>query len=483
MVCLLEELYVPSAPATAFIKERGLLGNARPHVKKALVFNLDLKDFYNSIHFGRVVGLLRSPPYNLREDTSRYIATLCCYNKALPQGAPTSPILSNMAAKKLDRRLAVLARDNLAYYTRYADDITFSFRNLNHDGICIEHNGDYFPSKKLIEIISKCRFTINDSKTRGATANARQVVTGLKVNQKINVDRRYIRATKAMIHSISIDEHAANQRYWAQNAESLTKLPELKDVVAGRISYIGMVKGVDSSVYEMLAYKFNSLPIDMKLAFDHSLPNVVGKKSSKLSGSEKYLSNCMWLISFEGIPNATLDDELVQGSAFMISGQRIITCAHTFEKASNLSQCFIYQAHDHNKKFKMKIKNICRHRDYVELEFLSKPAEKFISLKLYRDQGLRAGYNLTLVGFPEYFDSQKNANIVDVKVVNVQFKSTIYRYEVDAEILAGFSGGAVVNRYCQVVGMVTHGRTVASNDDGSFRIEGKSLFLGAESFL
>lgn len=239
----LEELYQPSAPATAFIKNKGLIENATPHVNKALVFNIDLEGFFDSIHFGRIVGLLCSHPYKLKHDTARYIATLCCFNGKLPQGSPASPVISNMVARQLDRKLSLLARDNLAFYTRYADDITFSFRNLNHDGICLERNGDYYPSDKLVEIIDSCGFLINSSKTRGAKSDARQVVTGLKVNKKVNVDRRYVRIKKAMIHSIGLDEDAANAKYWEANP-SKVRTP-LRNVVAGRISYIRMIKGVD----------------------------------------------------------------------------------------------------------------------------------------------------------------------------------------------------------------------------------------------
>lgn len=481
MASLLEHMYKPSSAATAFIKSKGLIDNARPHTSKSLVFNLDLEDFFGSIHFGRVKGLLCAKPYSLREDTAKLIATLCCYKKKIPQGAPTSPILSNMVAAQLDRKLSLLAKRNLAYYTRYADDITFSFRNLNHEGVCVEVNGVYQPSKPLVDIINGCGFTINESKTRGATSKSRQVVTGLKVNKKVNVDRRYVRTTKAMMHDISIDEDAANKKFWKKRPDK--EGTYLKDVVAGRISYIRMIKGVESSVYEMLAHKFNTLPIDQKLAFDPS-PLREDYTKNRVLGSKKYLSNCMWIISFDGIEGATFDDELVQGSAFMIAGQRIITCAHTFEKASDLTSCYIFQAHDHSKKYEMSIKEICKTRDYVELEFKEKPKRKFTTLEVYSNQSLHTGYELSLVGFPEYLASQTCATIIGAKVISSVIKSTFKLYEVDAEVVAGLSGGAVVNRYCQVVGIVTQGKSVSHNKDtAEYSIEGKSLFLGSENFL
>ena len=106
----LEKLYEPHQAATGFIKERGIVSNAKEHIKKAAVFNIDLANFFDQINFGRVRGMLMAKPYCLQEDTATIIAHLCCCNKIVPQGAPTSPVISNMICKKLDRELSFLAK-------------------------------------------------------------------------------------------------------------------------------------------------------------------------------------------------------------------------------------------------------------------------------------------------------------------------------------------------------------------------------------
>ena len=86
--CLSEE-YKPMANAHGFIKDKSIKTNASAHVKKRFVFNVDLKDFFNSIHFGRVKNLLLKPPFELDHSTATVVAQICCHNNKLPQGAPS----------------------------------------------------------------------------------------------------------------------------------------------------------------------------------------------------------------------------------------------------------------------------------------------------------------------------------------------------------------------------------------------------------
>lgn len=125
---VLQTVYKPSNAVHGYIKgiNRGIISNAKPHVKAGVVLNIDLKDFFPYINFGRVQGLFKHAPYNFNDEVSKTLAKICCYKQSLPQGAPTSPIISNMICSRMDRQLSKLARDNDCIYTRYADDITFS---------------------------------------------------------------------------------------------------------------------------------------------------------------------------------------------------------------------------------------------------------------------------------------------------------------------------------------------------------------------
>ncbi|WP_428654177.1 reverse transcriptase domain-containing protein [Runella sp.] len=127
-------IYEPKSYVTGFVNEKSIVDNANIHVGKRYVFNIDLQDFFPSITVYRIKAVLGIEPFNLindRDFLAFTISNLCCIenpqNKAvLPQGAPTSPILSNIASQKLDRRLNGLAKKVGCKYSRYADDITFS---------------------------------------------------------------------------------------------------------------------------------------------------------------------------------------------------------------------------------------------------------------------------------------------------------------------------------------------------------------------
>lgn len=181
----------------AFEKEKGIITNARIHRNKRFVLNLDLKDFFDSIHFGRVPGFFeKDNEYLFPHEVAVVIAQLTCYKGKLPQGAPSSPIITNLICRILDMRILKIAKKFRLDYTRYADDMTFS---TNWSGFLDVQ--DSFISEVLSDI-NKAGFQINEKKTRLLFRDSRQEVTGLVVNKKVNVNRKYIKQTKAMAHSL-----------------------------------------------------------------------------------------------------------------------------------------------------------------------------------------------------------------------------------------------------------------------------------------
>ena len=238
---ILSELYVPTYEAMAFIKGRSIVDNARQHLGQNYVLNMDLSDFFTSINAGMVerglVGIGVSPL------VARDISTICTYplyegrriHNVLPQGAPTSPILSNICSKVLDTRLSGLARRFHLTYTRYADDITFS---SNHN--VYQPNGEFF--KELYRIIEDCHFKVNPNKTRLQKRGARQEVTGLIVAKKPNVNRKYIKNLRAMINKIHFNENPAMHDI---------------NVARGKLNFMRMVKGDSDSTYRKLLIKLN----------------------------------------------------------------------------------------------------------------------------------------------------------------------------------------------------------------------------------
>ena len=145
----------------AFQRGKSILSNARVHKNKRYVVNVDLEDFFGSIHFGRVKGFFEhNNDFKLPTDVATIIAQLTCYEGRLPQGAPSSPIITNLICNIMDIRLLRLAKKYRLDYTRYADDLTFSTNNKR-----FINSIDDFLSQLKAEI-ERAGFKINDKKTR-----------------------------------------------------------------------------------------------------------------------------------------------------------------------------------------------------------------------------------------------------------------------------------------------------------------------------
>lgn len=181
----------------AFEKEKSIITNAYIHKNKRFVFNIDLKDFFTSFHFGRVRGFFqKNKHFQLPIELATVIAQLTCYEGCLPQGAPTSPIITNLICNILDFKLLNISKKYKLDYTRYADDLTFSTNNKHF----IRDIDAFF--LELDKQINKSGFQIKENKTRLQFRDSRQVVTGLVVNKKININKDFYKKTRAMAHNL-----------------------------------------------------------------------------------------------------------------------------------------------------------------------------------------------------------------------------------------------------------------------------------------
>lgn len=195
-------LYTPSDHAMGFTEGRSVVTNAEMHKGQNYVFNIDLKDFFPSIQQARVWARIQLKPLCFKRPVANLIAGLCSMKEimedktvryVLPQGAPTSPILTNMICDKLDHRLAGLAKRFGVNFSRYADDITFSSMHNVYQA-----NGDF--RKELKRIIEDQGFAMNESKTRLQKLGARQEVTGIIVSKKLNVTQKYVRDIRNVLY-------------------------------------------------------------------------------------------------------------------------------------------------------------------------------------------------------------------------------------------------------------------------------------------
>lgn len=176
-----------SKNATGFKPRCSIKENASPHVKQEYILNLDIKDFFTSIKYNQVKKVFLEIGYN--SEVSDALAKLTTYKGFLPQGSSTSPYLSNLVCKSLDKNLNYYVSINNINYTRYADDMTFSGSEKIKESI-----------NQIEKIIAAEGFRINKKKTRVISSNKRQEVTGLVVNDKININRKFIKQLRTEIY-------------------------------------------------------------------------------------------------------------------------------------------------------------------------------------------------------------------------------------------------------------------------------------------
>ena len=264
----LKQLYRAHPNAHGFIDGRSVASNAAHHAGKRWVLNIDLEDFFPTINFGRIRGLLLRPPFELGLPAAAVCAQIVTYRNGLPQGAPTSPVLSNFIAATLDRRLLRLAREHKLDYSRYADDITFSTDLPQFPpslAVREEVEGGGFrvaAGEALEQAIRACGFAVNAKKVRIQGRGVHQSVTGLCVNTRVNVERRRIRQIRAMLHAwqkFGLPAAAAEhmRRYRNPGTKRWQRSPEgaFRNIVYGHLSFVKMVRGPADPVYLKLCSK------------------------------------------------------------------------------------------------------------------------------------------------------------------------------------------------------------------------------------
>jgi hypothetical protein len=244
--------WIPAHEAShGFTRGRSVRSHAREHTRQFVVVRLDLEDFFASIAARRVYGIFRTAGYpesvahSLTALTTNVVssavwqalprpgvpAEIDAHHRLgrrlatphLPQGAPTSPALANLAAFGLDRRLSGLAASLEVNYTRYADDLTFS------GPARLVRVADTL-RRAVADIAREEGFMVNDHKSMLATRAGRQRVCGVVVNERLNAPRREYDILKAMLH---------NARVLGPGSQNREALPDFRAHLLGRISWIG----------------------------------------------------------------------------------------------------------------------------------------------------------------------------------------------------------------------------------------------------
>ncbi len=180
-----------SSSATGFIPHHSIIDNASAHLGQRCLLLIDVKDFFPSIKWYKVFAVFKLLGYP--QNIAQYLASLCCLNGHAPQGAVTSPALSNVIARRLDARIAGLAKRYGVNYTRYADDMTFS-------GDSISKRFQSFVNR----IIEEDGFRINRDKTRFIKGKHQKIVTGISISEdKLTVPKSKRREVRQHVYYIN----------------------------------------------------------------------------------------------------------------------------------------------------------------------------------------------------------------------------------------------------------------------------------------
>lgn len=424
---LLNKLYRVRNPVHGFVPSRSVKTNAEAHGGRRFIVNIDLEDFFGAITEKRVIGLLVSLGVDKR--VSEIVARLCCRSGQLPQGAPTSPVLSNMICYRLDTDLMQVAEASRCIYTRYADDITFSSHQPPSplfDGV-LPAVGRFSPdllASNLRTAITTNGFVVNADKAHYADRNSRRMVTGVKINAGLNVDRRYIRQIRAVLHSIERTGLAAAQsRYLATGGKG-----SLDDHLRGKISYVGHLKGQADPVVRSLAGRYNA-------SFK--------TRTIKLAPTaEEQRERSVWVVDH---PDAT-------GTCFFLKGVGLITCAHCVK---GLMEVEVLHPTKHTTSFRAAILHRDEHRDLAILDASAIPPSEFFELERASAKVV-ATDKVVALGYPGWgLGERLNIRPGEVTVLTVKFGVPII--EVSQQLAQGMSGGPIVDKTGRVVGVIRSG--------------------------
>ena len=425
---LLDQLYRPRQPVHGFVPDRSVKTNAEAHGRRRFVVNLDLRDFFPTITEKRVTGLLRA--LGVDKSVSEIVARLCCHMGQLPQGAPTSPVLSNMICYRLDTDLQLVAKSARAIYTRYADDITFSSYQPPTPlfETAVPSAGRFSPdalAAQLRAAIINNGFVLNPDKAHYAERNSRRMVTGVKINAGLNVDRRYIRRIRAMLHSIeNVGLTAAEAKYASGGGKG-----SLAAHLRGKIAYLAHLKGQTDPVVRSLAQRYNK--------------SFAAKQIKLTPTIEERRDRAVWVIDVPLKHN---------GTAFFLAGVGLVTAAHCVE---GLGEVDILHPSRHTTTFKVKVRHYDKHRDLAVLAPDAIPVTEFYELEpaakpaVVSDAVVALGYPLWGLG--------ERLNIRPGEVSSLTVQSLVKKIEVTQQLTQGMSGGPVLNDAGEVVGVIHKG--------------------------
>lgn len=452
---ILTLVYEPKACVYGFISNQNCIRNAKRHLKPQYVLNIDLKDFFTQIHFGRVSGMLKSPPYSFPNEVAVTIAQIACYKGILPQGAPTSPIISNMICKPLDNALMKLAKTTNSTYTRYADDITFStYRRKFDESLAVIKNGQVLLSNTIIGIIAKHSFVVNEDKISFRPKTKRQEVTGITVNKFPNLKREYLRLLRIILFRckkeglyITAKEYVAKGCCNNPEIARIVSDPHMeqrivnwfKKVLVGKVHYVRQVRGKTDTYFICYAKQINEIFAEnlFKLNQYNALLNIA--------------QNCTFVIMHDR------DDDFIQGSGFIVPGYGLFTSNHLTESDKLFDVCRYQEYPDKHVGQISNIVNLITSDHDIDYALYSLNIDSDINtLQIGDSRNLQIGDPIICIGYPKYLKGN-SPNISTGNITSMKEHLGEVFYTVNCGIYHGASGGIVLSAENKVIGIIKGG--------------------------
>lgn len=482
LLVILEDVYKAKPAAYGFIKTKGHIANACNHCGKRLILNLDLKDFFDQIHFGRVRGMFKAEPYMIGDQASLVLAQIVCCKGKLPQGAPTSPIISNMICRSLDTQLTGLAKKHHLVYTRYADDITFStYKAAFPKEVAFYENDTVIIGTELKGIIAHNSFKINEEKVFIRNRNKRQEVTGIIVNNKsINVSREYLRALRVMLYDCKISgvydsalhyishEKPSNteiikisNEYWGENdSKRIDKISDwYGQVLKGKIEYVRCVRG-ECSYYYKFALAYNDIFGTNK--FD------VSRNDLKYKLEEVTQKWCFVIELYD-----ELETRFSQGSGFLLKDYGILTNYHVVEDLESLY--FVKTSNGAPFQSINGKKDIIKYSETIDYALIDAHEHTNEGLEIADNPNISIGDQVILLSFPDHSSNEDTINYMHARITSRKKYLGAPTWIIDKTIFHGASGGVVLNLEYKVIGIIVAGIN-AYYEDGNEPVSGISGF-------
>lgn len=440
----------------AYIRGKSIITNASPHTKKSYVIKLDVEEYFDSITFPRIYGKLKK---RYKDDIALKIAQLSCYriNKkhiALAQGAPVSPILSNLIGKSIDIYFIKYLKkfSNNVSYTRYSDDITISTNEENIFNIISEENFEDFNEKT--------GFKLNFDKSRYLNYRKRKVVTGIVVNEKLNISKKYRNDLKNYLRNSKWNLDKTIIHYEQKNPKILKKINDknlkrlkFEKILQGKIQYIAQVKGKNDSTYLKYGKLFNKIEeftykFDERDKFQKNIISILSGEDSNLNhgtgffleigGKEGLITN--YHVLEELIENLKSNDEYLYKIQFY-SKSKTLYDSYLFEidiDEEKLLEPIIFHKEFYNEIKYSKDLDYC----FIPIKVLEKSLDKKINKKnfLKINKEIKLEESLKIIGYPQGHEKYQTLN------GEIKEEKSNGNYVLNFKVGEGASGSPVIQK-------------------------------------